>query len=70
MSRRTKPVKTLHPLAVAQSIEAQNTAASQFAMAVTTMLNVAGDAIPGAVREMMQAELDQFRAAMWPDEES
>ena len=69
MARAPKHIRTIHPLAMAASIEAQSSAVMKLVMAVKTLLSVAGDNIPPAVREMMDRELAECSQAMWPGDD-
>lgn len=69
MARTPKKVETIHPLAIAASIEAQSNAVLKLVLAIKTMLSVARDAIPPAVREMMEREVEECSKAMWPGED-
>jgi hypothetical protein len=64
-----KTIRTFHPLAVAESLERQNEAIMGLVMAVETMLTVAGDTLPSQVRDMVRAQADACRAALWPDDD-
>jgi hypothetical protein len=72
MARKPAPVRTLHPLAMAASLEAQNTAVGLLVSSLEMLLTfpdaLAG--VPDQLVETLREQVAGVRAAMWPDDES
>jgi len=66
-----KPVPTIHPLAMAKSLEAQNDAFGVLVSAVQTFIDIsrrspASDTTSALT--LLEKTLDRTTAAFWPDE--
>ena len=68
---RKQPVKTVHIMTVAKSLEAQNEAVA-FYVGKVRMLFPFKDQIPEELHPLLseiEAETDRVRALLWPEEE-
>lgn len=61
------PPKTFHPLAMADSLRAQNQAIGDLIIMVETALDIDGDKMSDAVRNRLREAKDKCRAAWWPE---
>lgn len=64
-----KPVKTLHYLNVAASLEAQNQAILMLLQTVSTALTIDGAKMSPAVRDGLEKQAEAARKAMWPEDD-
>ena len=69
MPRAPKPPPpTFHHLAVAESLAVQSQAVANLISAVSAALSIMGDAVPGPVRERLEAQCNNVQAVFWPPE--
>ena len=67
-----KPVQTFHPLAVAESLKAQNDAIGVFIQKVSSVASIADWTDAEKLREVVKglgAEAETVRAVLWPSDE-
>jgi hypothetical protein len=63
-----KPAKTIHPLAIIDSMKAQNEAVFKLISTVSAVLAVSGDSLPPSAKQTLEKAAEECRAAMWPDD--